>query len=428
MVFTQRTSAALAVIGLLLSAHAGDLQQRIDAAAPGATLEIGRGVYHGPLVIRRSLSLVGRDWPQIDGGGRGNVITIEGDDVTLRGLVIANSGTSLSHDQAGVHITGDRTILSDNRIVDTLHGIYLKNAEGWRIAHNRIRGKTSLPQSRAPGSTVIVADGPEQCSPLNINSRGNGIHLWNSRHGVIDANSVSDSRDGMYFSFSDHIQVRANRIHGVRYGLHYMYSDHNTFEGNSFTDNAAGAAIMYSKNLVVRGNRFLANRGFQAYGMLLNSVDNTLIENNRLSANTVGIYLENNNSNVLTGNLIEGNYVGVRMTASSNDNGFSRNRFAANMHSAELAGQNDSNLWALDGVGNQWQGAPPVDLNGDGIGELPHREVDMLGGLRRDLPAVGLLSGSPALKLLGFAHRHIALPGVEGIVDPAPLRPEYHQP
>ena len=179
--------------------------------------------------------------------------------------------------------------------------------------------------------------------------------------------------------------------------------------------------MMYSKNLVVRGNRFTANRGSRAYGVLLNSVDTTRIENNVFLGNSVGMYLENSNSNVFTGNAVERNYIGIRLTASSGENAFSRNRFSGNMHPVELAGQSETNRWEIGGVGNRWQGAEVIDLTGDGVGDVPHRESDALGGLRRPFPLVGLLSGSPGLAVLQFARSHAPLPDQRAIKDPAPL-------
>jgi nitrous oxidase accessory protein len=41
--------------------------------------------------------------------------------------------------------------------------------------------------------------------------------------------------------------------------------------------------------------------------------------------------------------------------------------------------------------------------------------------LRRDLPVVGVLGGSPAERLLRFVHARLGLPGLAGVVDPAPL-------
>lgn len=410
------------ILALAGGACGESLQPRIDAAAPGETIVVPAGKYDRPIVIAQPITLIGDGWPRIDGGGAGSVIAIRANGVTLRGFVITGSGSNLSNDDAAIHITGDGAVIKGNRIEDSLHGVYLKKVAGCRVADNTITGKTSLPPPVRPASETIVADSPDLCAtPLNINARGNGIHLWNSEENVIERNAISETRDGIYFSFSNNTQVRDNTIRGVRYGLHYMYSDNNTFERNTFTDNAAGAAIMYSKNLVVRGNRFTANRGFRAYGLLLNSVDATLLERNEIAGNTVGIYLENSNANLLLGNRIERNYIGIRLTASSDANRFSRNTIAGNLHPAELAGQSASGKWAIDGVGNRWDGAPPVDLDGDGIGDLPHREADLLGGMRRPFPLVGLLSGSPALELLRFAHSRAAVPGIQAIEDPAPL-------
>jgi nitrous oxidase accessory protein len=431
MVFTKNTSAAvLAITTVVLtpSAASAGLQERIDAAKPGATITVSIGSYQGPVTIAKAIKLVGKGQPVIDGDGRGSVVSVIADGVEIRGFRIVGSGINLMKDEAGIHVTGNDVAIVGNVIEDALHGIYLKQCKGFRVSGNTIKGKTTLPPVERPTSETIATDGAEYCAPLNVNSRGNGIHLWNSSGGELDGNVITDTRDGMYFSFTRDTRVRANRISGVRYGLHYMYSDSNVFEGNSFQDNAAGAAIMYSKKLIVRGNRFHASRGFRAYGLLLNSVDETRLERNFITKNTVGIYLENNNNNLITGNEIKNNYIGIRMTASSNDNGFSRNRFAGNLHPAELAGQNDSNRWSIAGVGNYWQSSSPVDLDGDGIGELPHREVDLLGGMRRELPMVSLLSGSPALKLLEFGERHVPLPGADAIEDPAPLSPHFREP
>lgn len=405
------------------------LQERIDAAPVGATLRVEAGVYDGPLVLSRAVVLIGDPGAEIHGVGTGSVIQVTGNEVTIQGFRVTGSGVNISKDDAGVKVTGNDVTIADNRIDDVLHGIYLKKIRNARIQGNTIRGKTTLPPPVRPASTTIVADAAEVCGEeLNVNVRGNGIHLWNSEKNLIENNDIADTRDGLYFSFTRHSRIRGNKVSRVRYGLHYMYSDDNTFENNEFSDNAAGAAIMYSKNLLIRGNRFFANRGSRAYGMLLNSVDMTRLENNELSGNSVGIYLENCNSNVFTGNVIAQNYIGIRLTGSSGENAFSRNRFAGNLHPVELAGQSESNRWAIGGIGNFWQDAGIIDLTGDGVGDVPHREADVLGSVRRSFPLIGLLSGSPGVSILKFGYRHAPLPDTRAITDPAPLSSGYSQP
>lgn len=65
------------------------------------------------------------------------------------------------------------------------------------------------------------------------------------------------------------------------------------------------------------------------------------------------------------------------------------------------------------------------DLNGDGVNDLPHRELDLFGPLRRDFPTIAFLSGSPAIKLLRFANARAAIPGLDSIEDPAPLTTNF---
>ena len=78
----------LSLLALCLTAqlNAATLRQRIDAATPGQTIRIEVGVHAGPIVINKPLTLVGERGAEIRGNGKGNVVTIAADDVTLSGL------------------------------------------------------------------------------------------------------------------------------------------------------------------------------------------------------------------------------------------------------------------------------------------------------------------------------------------------------
>ena len=232
--------------------------------------------------------------------------------------------------------------------------------------------------------------------------------------------------DGIYFSFTDNSRVENNWIHHVRYGLHYMYSDTNFFENNTFSDNAAGAAIMFSKDLIVRGNRFISNRGHRAYGLIFQSSDHSRLERNEIRENAVGLSFNQCNNNEVTGNRVAQNYIGLRFGSNSDGNRFSENVFLRNLHPVETGASDVSgNPWAINGVGNSWEGDVELDLDHDGINDVPHRELDLLGILRRDFPTIAFLSDSPALKLLRFAHQRAIIPGASSIEDPAPLTSRF---
>lgn len=418
---------AMGAANLAAGPDGRNLQARIDAAASGDVLELAAGAYEGPVSIKKPLTLRGKGPAIIDGRRKGSVIKVRANNVRVEGLTIRNSGLMLEHDQAGVHSTGDNTVLVGNRFESVLHGIYFRNVKGGEIRDNRILGATGgdrpQPFDVLSGEAAPM-DGAEMCAvgQLDENRRGNGIHLWKSSDVALTGNRVARTRDGIYFSFADSCRIRGNTVRETRYGLHYMYSDNNDFHGNTFTENAAGAALMYSGEIRASENDFAGNRGRRAYGMLLQSVDDSHFENNRFNGNTIGIYAENSQRNTLAKNRLTGNYIALRLGGSSTRNRFFENTFAQNLHIVESTGDPNDNQWSRDGRGNRWQGfSASPDLNGDGVGAFPHREADFLGDLRKAFPLVGFLSGSPGLDALRFAHERGRVPGITTVNDPHPL-------
>lgn len=414
---------ALLAAGRVLGAT---LAEEIAAARPNATIHIAAGIYPGPIVIDKPLALLGEPGAEIKGNGSGKVIAITADNVTIQNLRVSGSGLQLSNDDAAIWVTGNRVRIINNVIADSLHGVYLKKVSGAQIIGNRIQGKTNLSVSTEPVETGL-GTGPENCdTTLVANRRGNGIHQWNCERNVIRDNEISDARDGIYFSFTNDSRVENNLVHHVRYGLHYMYSDGNVFENNTFSENAAGAAIMFSKELTVRGNRFISNRGHRAYGLIFQSSDRSRLERNDITENAVGLSFNQCNDNEVVSNQVTQNYIGLRFGSNSEGNRFTENVFMHNLHPVETGASDVSgNHWAVAGIGNSWDNRDELDLDRDGINDLPHRELDLLGILRRDFPPIAFLSDSPAISLLRRAHQRAVLPGASYIEDPASLNSQF---
>ena len=403
------------------------LQARLDAAAPGDTIVVEGGVHPGPFVVDTSLVLMGQNRPHLRGDDKTHVVTVTAPDVTIEGFRITGSGKSLNQDHAGVMVKAARVTLRDNHLSDVLHGIYVMGKDRTVIANNRIEGPPTVTREvsaeearRTSGCSVPVGGGP--CTvPLPLAQRGNGIHLWNALHTTITHNTVHHTRDGTYFSHSNHTYAAHNTIHNVRYGLHFMYSDGNTFEHNVFYDNASGSALMYSSNLTARHNVFRNNRTQRAYGLLLQSMTDGEIVDNRFTENGTGVYLENSSRMTLRRNVVASNYRGFRMTGSSMHNRFTENIIRGNLNTAAVSGVSGTNEWQMDGRGNYWGARGLLDVNADGVSELPHHTVDLLGGRRASFPYVDLLAGSPGLALLAEALGRVSGTGVPTLTDPAPL-------
>jgi len=402
------------------------LQARLDAAVPGDTIVVQGGVHNGPFVVDTSVVLTGNNRPHLKGNGQAHVLQIKAPDVTVENVRISNSGTNLSQDHAGILVTAPRATIRNNHLSDVLHGIYVKGKNRAVIVENRIEGpplvtRTLSPKAAQDHDCTVPPSGGACAVPLPSPQRGNGIHLWKSTHNTITRNTIHDVRDGIYFSFADHTYAAHNTIHDVRYGLHFMYSDDNTFEHNVFYDNASGSALMYSRRLEARHNTFRNNRSQRGYGLLLQSMEQSRFADNRLIRNGTGVYLENSTGNVFEGNRVSANYRGLRFTGSSTENRFGRNVIRGNLNTATVSGVSETNEWHIDGRGNYWGPRGLLDVNADGVSELPHHTVDLFGTRRSAFPYVDLLAGSPGLALLAEALGRVSGTGVPTITDAHPL-------
>ncbi len=370
------------------------------AAQPGDTIRLAAGVHRGPLVLERPTVLLGEPGAVLDGGGRGTVITVRADSVTIQGLVIRNGGRQLDHDDAAIKLercTGCRVI--GNTLEEPLHGIYLLESHGTLVQGNVITGPA-----------VAVESG-----------RGNGIHLFSSSGNVLDGNRIRLTRDGIYFSFATGNTVTGNDVTSTRYGLHYMYSDDNRFEGNSFRRNAAGAAIMFSKRIVFRENVFSEHVGYRAYGILLQTASQVTAEGNRIEGNLTGLFLDGATIDTFRNNLVRGNGVGIDLLASAEGNVFSGNVIADNRIAVRKVLGAGQNAWSLAGRGNYWNDRSVFDLDGDGIGDRPFQAGDPFAGLAAGRPVLDIFSGTLAARALAWADEAFPVFDLPRVTDPHPL-------
>lgn len=378
------------------------LQAAIDAALPGAVLLLEAGTHQGPVEVRRSITLVGSEGARILGPGEGSVVTVDAPDVHIRDLEIAGSGRDLSQDDAGVLVLGDRAYVAGVHLRENLHGIYLRGAKDVHLRNNDVAGA---------GST----EGEAQAL------LGNGIHLWDATGAVVEGNHIRDVRDGIYVAHTDEAVFAANRVSRSRYGIHYMYSSDNRIVENELYRNVAGAALMFSQRLVVERNLFRDHSGFRAYGLLLQDVEGSRFADNEMRGNRIGVRLQSSTTNELRGNRVSANLTGIAIGSASAGNRFTRNLFGPNVRNLELTGAPPPTEWAVEGVGNWWAGALPMDITGDGVSEWPHHEVDVLADRRDDFPLVELLLGSPGVLLLEWALSRAPMPGSRFVTDPHPL-------
>ena len=372
------------------------LQALIDAAAPGARIEVAAGTYVGDLVVDKPLSLVGRGRPRLVGSGTGSVVRVRADDVLIEGFDIdGRRGGDLGRDSSGVHVAAERATVRDCRIVDALFGVYLREAHGATVERCRIRG---IP-GKDPGE------------------KGSGIHAYATLGFRFVDNELVDVRDALYLQNSSNGLVRGNRARDMRYGLHYMFSDDNLFEDNTFERGDAGSAIMYSERVVFRRNRFLHNRGFASVGLLLQQCDDVLAEDNFIGDNARGIFLEGTIRNTFRRNVVAESDTAIVMFGSAAATRFEGNSFIGNMSPLTLVGKRTDAVFD----GNYWSDNTEPDLDGDGRSDRPYRLSSVFDHFRGNLTAADLFSDGFAAAAIGAAEQAFPIIQPTQALDRAPL-------
>jgi nitrous oxidase accessory protein len=360
------------------------------------TIVIHAGRYSEPLiVVDKPLVIVGDRDPVLDGGGRHGLLTIKADDVTVRGLVLANVGTSFVNDRAAIRVdSAHACTIADNRIDNAFFAIYLANTTGCVIRGNTIRGRAS-----------------------RETEAGNGIHLWTSRRVAIAGNRISGHRDGIYFEFVHDGEVRDNMsADNLRYGLHFMYSDDCQYSANVFERNGSGVAVMYSKRVAMTGNRFENNRGAAAYGLLLKEITDARLKRNVFSRNTTALVADGANRLVAEENEFTANGWAVKLDANTEGGRFARNEFVGNSFDVTTNSRSPSTVF----VGNHWDAYRGYDLNRDGIGDVPHRPVRLFSLIVEHHPPALILMRGAFVELLDAAERVLPTLTPETVVDASP--------
>src|SRR6185503_4840508 len=80
------------------------IKSALEYASAGDTIRIMPGIYkEGNLLVRRSLTLMGIQYPVLDGENKYEILTIDANDVSIMGLKMINTGVGSMNDIAAVN-------------------------------------------------------------------------------------------------------------------------------------------------------------------------------------------------------------------------------------------------------------------------------------------------------------------------------------
>jgi len=377
----------LAFAGLLshgLAALAAQpLQPWLDTALAGASIRLPPGIYQGPAVITKPLTLEGDGKVIIDAGGQGTVLTVKADHVTLRGLTLRGSGDSHDALDGGVMAEGTKLLIEHNVIEDVLFGISLHKVTDSIIRANRIR-------SRA----VDSAD------------RGDGLRFWYSTGNRIEDNDIAQIRD-ITVTNSPLNRFTGNTIKDSRRAFNFLFSHRSLVDRNHLEKNSTGIIALNSDGLIIRNNRVLHAMDASGAGIALKETSAALVENNEIVHCAHGIMADSPmdpiNRIVFIGNLVAHNITGVYFYGAKGGHIAIGNTFRGNLWPVTIIGDGDpmNDTWR----DNYWDTYEGFDRDHDGYGDRPYELLAYADRIWIETPAARFFRNSPVLELLDFLER-----------------------
>ena len=297
------TRAATLYVGGAGPGNYTTIQDAIDAASPGDTVHVYGGTYFENPVVTKSLTLEGETAEStiIDGRRKGDVLTVGGSYVAVRGFTVQNS--SIYPIASGIALSGQKHSISGNIIRNNHIGVlFWSSAQYNRVYENVISGITAIQfwhsksnqvfNNRIQGSTGVELGGDSRYNSITHNEFsaideaiyiGRPWAVQKPYSNSIAYNVISDAPVGVAMIESEGNYVHSNILRNNDWGVFVgtRESSLNSIYQNLFEANGCGVGGYDTNNSHVFENIFISNN----YGVLLQSSDNFVIHHNNFISN-----------------------------------------------------------------------------------------------------------------------------------------------
>lgn len=356
--------------------------------------------YRTQLVIKRAVAIHGLAGATIEGPGRGSVIVVDSDDVTIDNVVVRGSGRNFVGEDAAIRAKGARNVVRNVRAENNLFGVAFEACHHCVLEGSFVRG-------------------PD----LHESMRGDGIKLWEAHDSIVRRNHVERVRD-MVVWYSRRVVCEDNLVQNSRYGTHFMYAHDGVARRSVLRNNIVGVFVMYSSRLRVEENTIAGAYGAAGVGVGFKESDGVAVWGNKIVGNTTGLYLDRTPRDPrepvrLTANHLAINNVALRIHGAATGLTFTGNTFRHNSELIEVDG--GANALSIQFTGNHYTEYAGYDLDGDGFGDVAFTYGRLSTAVVQDQPAVRFLHGTVALQLVDVIAK--AFPLLERkpvLIDPRP--------
>jgi len=364
--------------------QASPLQDAINKAHAGATITLAPGTYLGNIIINKPLSIIAKESGVfIDGNFSGNTISINSSNVNLYNLNIINSGTQMHTLDSAVLIKEAKNIkITHCTIKNTLYGINLYMVEDSNISYNDI--------------SSIETD---------IQLKGDALKVWHSHHNIFTFNTITNVRDAT-FNYSHNNNIEHNTFLNNRLALQFGMSHKNSITDNTFKYNSSSLVFMGGMDTNVSNNTILSSKGSAGIGLLVKNVKNFHFENNRVSFNAVGIYVdaksvERGMQRYFIHNTISYNKEALHFHKDIQNNTITKNIFIGNIDDVVKNTQQNTTFYNVVHH-NYWDRYEGFDTNKDNIGDRTFKMYSYADQLWQYDHRLKFFYASPMISILNF--------------------------
>jgi parallel beta-helix repeat protein len=265
------------------------IQDAVDHALDGDTVYVfsKSAPYTEHVVVNRSILLVGenRTTTVIDGGGLGDVVLLQEDDITISGFTVQHGG-DLPKVNAGIESRANRSVIHGNIVFQNGMygvGILLNHSSGAHVYDN-----------------IIAENGNE------------GVFIGSSTNATVENNTMT--RNG-------------------HCGVVISKSWKNTVVENTMTDNYAGVSLWPGATDNEIARNIIRNQEYSGVGIWPGADHNFLHDNILLNNSLYGVLITKADGTIITLNTIQGSNEGMRLSMANNSL-FQCNNFIENNCSA----------------------------------------------------------------------------------------------
>ena len=366
------------------------------ALEPGSVVTLAPGVYQGPWVVDAENVRIEGAGAVVLGAGKGSTVVLAAPGISVLGLTVAGAGDE--------------------------HDLYAPDAAFWLV---ECEGCSLVGVSAKDAPTGVRIDDSRDVSVVGAELSGGpsapGLTVFGSPGLRLEGSQVHGFLDGIYLESADDATVSTSEFVGAaRYAMHTMYSLRTTLDSNVVRGGTVGSAAMYGRGLRATRNTFEDHVGPLSFGLMALEVKDAVVEGNAFLGNTIGTLVVSAPDIALEGNLYRGSGFGILVQRSafggSSAVRINGNTFRGNVNDVAV----DDPDASVSLNGNAFEAATRLDLDGDGVADVPHVPSSSFAMLASRQPDLSLYSLSPGVLLWENIEATVPAIRLMSLADPAP--------